>query len=277
MRPRRYGAPVPSDDQCAIADGIGHPVTGMRIAVAGGTGAIGSRIAAALAREGHEVRALSRSAPEYPVDLTTGAGLEAALEDCDVVIDASNGPPSGKARAVLVEGSRRMLAAEERAGVCHHVCVSIVGIEAVPMAYYRVKVQQERVVESAGLPWTIVRSTQFHNLLGALLSAAGRRHVLPAARAQFQPVDVGEAADAVATVATGAPRMSRVTVAGPEVHDLRSLGRMWREATGRRAIEIPIPLPGKLGRALREGQLTCANPDVRGTQTFAAWLQINAK
>ena len=144
------------------------------------------------------------------------------------------------------------------------------------MGYYRVKLEQERIVERAGLPWTIVRSTQLHDLLGAVLSAAGRRHVLPAARAQFQPVGVDEAAAAIAAVATAAPCLARTTVAGPEVHDLRSLGRMWREATGRHAIEIPIPLPGKLGSALREGRLTCANPDVRGTQTFAAWLQANA-
>jgi uncharacterized protein YbjT (DUF2867 family) len=249
----------------------------MRVAVAGGTGTIGRRVAALLARDGHEVRALSRRAHDYPVDLTTGAGLDAALEGCGVVVDASNGPPSGKARAVLVEGSRRLLAAEARAGVGHHVCVSIVGIEHVPMAYYRVKVEQERVVESAGVPWTIVRSTQFHDLLGALLAAAGRRHILPAARAQLQPVDVEEAADAVAAVATRGPSRKRTTVAGPEVHDLRELARMWRESTGRRAIEVPIPLPGKLGRALREGRLTCAEPDVRGTRTFAAWLQENAR
>jgi len=130
----------------------------MRIAVVGGTGTIGRRIAAVLARDGHEVRALSRSAADYPVDLTTGAGVAGALEDCDVVIDASNGPPR-KARAVLVEGSRRMLEIEARARVRHHVCVSIVGIEDVPMGYYRVKVEQERVVENGGVPWTIVRST----------------------------------------------------------------------------------------------------------------------
>jgi uncharacterized protein YbjT (DUF2867 family) len=248
----------------------------MRIAVTGGTGTIGRRVGAVLARDGHEVRALSRRAAEYPVDLTTGAGLEAALEGCDVVVDASNGPPSRKARAVLIDGSRRMLEVERRAGVRHHVCISIVGIDAVPMAYYRVKLEQERVVESGGLPWTIVRSTQFHDLLGVLLSAAGRGHVSPAARARLQPVDVDEVADAVAAVAIASPRLARATVAGPEVHDLRSLGRMWREATGRRTIEIPIPLLGRLGRALRDGALTCANPDVRGKRTFAAWLGTNA-
>jgi uncharacterized protein YbjT (DUF2867 family) len=169
-----------------------------------------------------------------------------------------------------------MLDVEARAGVRHHVCVSIVGIEHVPVGHYRVKVDQERVVESGGVPWTIVRSTQFHDLLGALLAAAGRWHVLPAARARFQPVGVDEAADAVAAAAIDAPRLARSTVAGPEVLELRSLARIWREATGHRAIEIPIPLPGKVGHALRDGRLTCANPDVRGKQTFAAWLRANA-
>jgi hypothetical protein len=107
-------------------------------------------------------------------------------------------------------------------------------------------------------------------------AAAGRLQVGRAARALLPPVDVDAAAAAVASVATDTPRLARTTVAGPEIHDLRSLGRLWRDATGRHAIEIPIPLPGKLGRALREGRLTCTNPDVRGTQTFAAWLRANA-
>jgi uncharacterized protein YbjT (DUF2867 family) len=244
----------------------------MRIAVAGGTGTVGRRLVARLARDGHEVRALSRHAAEHPIDLTTGAGLDAALAGCEVVIDASNGPPSPKARAVLVEGSRRLLDAEQRAGVAHHVCVSIVGIEDVPLAYYRIKLEQERVVEAGGIPWTIVRSTQFHDLVGSLLSAAARILILPAASARFQPIDVEEAAAAIADVASAPPRGSRVNVAGPEVLELRALGRLWREATGRRTLEVPIPLPGKLGRALREGRLTTAEPDVRGQVTFAAWL-----
>jgi uncharacterized protein YbjT (DUF2867 family) len=254
-----------------------HAVNTMRIAVAGGTGTIGRRIVVSLARDGHEVRAFSRSAVDYPVDLTTGAGLDAALQGCEIVIDASNGPPSSKARAVLVDGSRRLLAAERQAGVRHHVCVSIVGIEEVPMAYYRVKVEQERVVEGGGVPWTIVRSTQFHDLLGRLLTALGRWHVMPSGRARFQPVEVGEAAEAVARVAVDPPRLARVTVAGPSVHDLRALGRIWMEVTGRRAVGIPIPLPGRLGRALQDGRLTCANPDVLGIETFAAWVAANTR
>lgn len=243
----------------------------MRIAVAGGTGTVGRHVVACLARDGHEVRALSRHAPEHPVELTTGAGLDAALAGCEVLVDASNGPPT-RARPILVEGSRRLLAAEQRAGVAHHVCVSIVGIEDVALAYYRVKVEQEGVVETGEIPWTIVRCTQFHDLIGALLAAAGRWRVLPGVRARVQPVEVTEAAEAIASVASGPPRRTRVTVAGPEVHELRSLGRQWRDATGRRTLELPIPLPGKLGRALRDGRLTDAEPDVRGQVTFASWL-----
>jgi uncharacterized protein YbjT (DUF2867 family) len=244
----------------------------MRIAVTGGTGTLGRPVAEALRARGHDVRVLSRSAPEYPVDLTTGEGLDAALEGVEVVVDAANGPPSKKAAAVLVDGGRRLLEAEARAGVRHHVCVSIVGIEDVPMAYYRVKVAQERVVEEGGVPWTIVRATQFHDLLAQLLGTAARFFVQPAPGAKFQPVEVGEVAQAVADVAEGEPRRGRLSVAGPEVHELRELGRLWRQASGRRGPAVPFPLPGGAGRALRAGALTAAQPDVRGTTTFASWL-----
>lgn len=249
----------------------------MRIAVAGGTGTIGRRIAASLSRDGHEVRPFSRRSVDHPVDLTTGAGLGAALEGCEVVIDASNGPPMppSRSRQVLVEGSLRLLAAERRAGTRHHVCVSIVGIDRVPLGYYRVKVEQERVVEGGEVPWTIVRCTQFHDLVGGLLAALGRAHVSPLAKARLQPVEVEEASEAVARFAVGPALTKRVTVAGPEVQDLASLAHLWREAAGARTFEVPIPLPGALGRALREGWLTCADPDVRGTRTFADWLQAS--
>jgi uncharacterized protein YbjT (DUF2867 family) len=185
----------------------------MRIAVLGGTGTIGRRIVAVLAAQGHDARPLSRHSAPYPVDLITGAGLDAALEGCDVV------------------------------------------------------------VEGGGLPWSIVRATQFHDLIGALLSAADRYHVLPAAAALLQPVDVEEAAGAVAAVAAGEPRRTRTSVAGPEVLALRRLARIWRDQTRRRVLELPVPLPGRAGRALREGRLTCPEPDVRGTKTFATWLR----
>ena len=173
---------------------------GMRIAIAGGTGTLGSLVAAELTERGHDVRVLSRNAPEYRVDLTTGAGLARALEGCDVVVDASNNS-SRHAAEILVEGSRRLLAAERAAGVGHHVCVSIVGCEQVPMSYFRVKAQQERVTEEGPMPWSIVRATQFHELALATLAAASRWGVLPVPRARLQTVACAEVARLVGDVA----------------------------------------------------------------------------
>jgi uncharacterized protein YbjT (DUF2867 family) len=243
----------------------------MRIAIAGGTGTLGRRVAEELRSRGHEVRVLSRSSPDYRVDLTTGDGLAPAVAGCDVVVDASN-DSSKHAAQTLVGGSRRLLAAGPAAGVRHHVGVSIVGCERVPLGYFRAKAEQELVVERGPVPWSLVRATQFHELVAATLESAGRWRVLPVPRAALQPVACAEVARAVANVAEGAPRLGRVEVAGPEVADVRDLARTWRSATGRRALLLPVPLPGRLGRALRAGALTAERPDVSGTANFAAWL-----
>jgi nucleoside-diphosphate-sugar epimerase len=110
----------------------------MRIAIVGGTGTLGRHVTAELAARGHDVRVLSRGSAQHPVDLVTGQGLAAALDGCAVVIDASNASAPKRAAQVLVEGSRRLLAAEQQAGVSHHVGISIVGCERVPMGYYRI-------------------------------------------------------------------------------------------------------------------------------------------
>lgn len=243
----------------------------MRIAIAGGTGTLGSLVAAELARRGHKVRVLSRSAPEYRVDLTTGSGLAHALAGCDVVVDASNNS-SRHAAQVLVAGTQRLLDAEQAAGVRHHVCISIVGCEQAPMGYYRVKTEQERLAAEGPVPCSVVRATQFHELVLAALTAGGRWGVLPVPRARVQPIACAEVAGAVADVAEGAPGKERIQVAGPEVTDARDLARTWRSVTGRRTVLVPVALPGRLGRALRSGALTDERPDVRGTVTFADWL-----
>jgi uncharacterized protein YbjT (DUF2867 family) len=160
----------------------------MTIAIVGGTGTLGRRqVAAELEARGNQVRALSRHAPEYRVDLATGDGLGPALAGCDVVVDASNSSAKRPA-GILVDGSRRLLEAEVAAGVTHHVCVSIVGCDQVPMGYYRAKMDQERVVGQGAVPWSIVRSTQFHELAGTVLAAAGRWRILPMPRGVLQPV-----------------------------------------------------------------------------------------
>jgi uncharacterized protein YbjT (DUF2867 family) len=233
------------------------------IAVAGGTGVLGTMVVSELRARGHEVRALSRSSSEHPVDLETGRGLQAALAGADVVVNAANGPPSSRAKAVLVEGTKRLLDVSE----AHHICVSIVGIERVPASYYRVKVAQEQVVKTSGRAWSIVRATQFHELIGALLRGPAVRHVRLRSSALLQPVAAREAARAIADVAEGAPRHDTLEVAGPEVLTLSALS----EARGG-GVPLALPLPPRLGRALRAGALTSVAPGVRGTSSFAQWL-----
>lgn len=249
----------------------------MRIAIAGATGSVGAPTAAALAERGHEVRALSRHSDEYPVDLTTGEGLPAALEGCQVLIDASNAGPSEKpARAVLIEGGRRLIEAARDAGVRHHVCISIVGIEQVPIPYYRVKVEQEQLVVDSGLPYSIVRSTQFHSLVTYLFESAARFLVVPGGRPKLQPVDPGDVAVVLADVAEGDPIGGRTSVVGPEVEELGSLAREWKQATGRRVLVGPAPLPPRLGKPLRAGALTDAAAEHHGSVGFAEWLRRTA-
>lgn len=212
----------------------------MRIAIAGGTGTLGRPLTEHLRRDGHEVRVLSRSAAEHPVDLTTGAGLEAALDGVDAVVHAHNG-----GKAVLLGGTQRLL----WAGDAHHVLVSIVGIEDVPFRYYRLKLEQEALVRAGGRPWSIVRATQFHDLMAKLVRFRSR--------ALLQPVDPRDVAEVCARVAVGPPLTGTVQVAGPERLTL----------DGR----VPLLLPPRMGRALRAGALTTATPDVTGTTTWSQW------
>ncbi|MET7368392.1 NAD(P)H-binding protein [Streptomyces sp. NPDC005566] len=245
----------------------------LTIAVVGGTGTLGRGVAGTLRSRGHQVRVLSRRSQEYPVDLTTGEGLDGAPAGCDVVVDASNSTSSKGAARTLVEGSRRLLAAEEAAGVRHHVCVSIVGCERVPFGYYRAKVAQERVVEAGPVDWTLVRATQFHELVAWGFRSMARFGVLVLPRMLLRPMASAELAVAVAGAAEGPALRGRVEVAGPETADVRDLARQWRSVTGSRARMVPSALPGAVGRAVRSGALTLDRPDVTGTTTFADWLE----
>jgi len=243
----------------------------MRIAIVGGTGTLGKHIVSNLAERGHEVRVLSRGSQDFPVDLVSGSGLHAALDGCAAVVDASNASSAKRAEQVLVSGTRRLLTAEQRAGVGHHVCISIVGCDLVPFGYYRVKTEQEQAVERGPVPFSIVRATQFHELASAALAAAGKYRVLPVPRMCLQTVAAAEVASVVADVSEGEPR-GRVQVAGPEVATARDLARTWQTVTGRAALMLPLPVPGRIGRALRSGALTADHADVLGTTTFADWL-----
>ena len=248
----------------------------MRIAIIGGAGTLGGHVTSELIARGHDVRVLSRRSQQYPVDLTSGHGLAAAIEGCAAVIDASNASAPKRAAQVLVEGSRRLLEAEEETGVPHHVGISIVGCERVPMGYYRVKAEQEQVISGGPVPWTLVRATQFHELIDMALTAAARWRIVPIPAGRLQTIAASEVARVVADVAEGEPRRGRVQAAGPQVTTIADLARTWVSATKQRALRVPVPVPGKLGRALRAGALTDPDADVLGQQTFADWLEARA-
>jgi len=146
----------------------------MRIALAGGTGTLGRHVAEELRSRGHQVRVLSRSSPDHRVDLTTGEGLDEALKGCDAVADASNASSAKQAVRTFVEGHATAARRRGDRGVGHHVCVSVIGYDRVPMGYFRIKAEQEPAMESEQVPWTIVRATQFHELLATTLASVGR-------------------------------------------------------------------------------------------------------
>ena len=240
------------------------------IAIIGGAGTVGRHIVTVLQDRGHTVRVLSRSASQYPVDLRTGDGLEAALAGCETVIQAANS--TRDADEVLVNGSRRLAEAAARAGVGHLVGVSIVGIDDLPMSYYRAKLAQEAVMRESDLPVSILRSTQFHELVLGALAMLARRRVSPRAGVPLQPVATAEAATVIADVAGRAPTGMTTTLAGPQIESLSDLARAYNRARPGHRVPIALPMIGAAGRALKRGALTCPDPDHRGTVEFGDWL-----
>lgn len=253
----------------------------MRAAVIGGTGALGRLVVGELARRGDEVRMLSRTAPastvpgtaHHAVDLRTGAGLADALTGVDVVVDAASSQQG--AEALLVGGTRRAIEAGVAAGVGHHVLISIVGCDAVPVGYYRAKADQERVVQAGPIPSTILRATQFHTLLAGALAAAARFGVRPRAAVPLQLLDPQVAAVHLADAVQAGPSGRLPDLAGPRRESAADLADIWARATGRGRIPVRVPLVGAAGRALRSGAL-CAPADGDEGPDFAAWLASGA-
>ncbi|PRQ06056.1 SDR family oxidoreductase [Enhygromyxa salina] len=188
----------------------------MKIVIIGGSGLIGRNLTAELSRQGHEAIAAS---PSSGVNTLTGEGLAEILSGADAVVDVSNSP-SFEDAAVLdffERSGRNLLAAEREAGVKHHVALSIVGADRLEgNGYFRAKVAQERLIKDAGIPFTIVRATQFFEFVATIIEAAvdGNRLVVP--DADFQPIAAADVAAALAEVALASPRNATIEIAGPD-------------------------------------------------------------
>lgn len=242
----------------------------MRVAVAGGTGLVGRYVVEELAAAGQEPVVLARS---RGVDLVTGAGLDAAVAGAGAVVDVSNVTTMSGRRAVSFFDSvgRNLLDAGERAGVRHHVVLSIVGVDRVGLGYYQGKLRQEDVVRNGRTPWTLLRATQFHEFAEQTLDRVPKPFaVVP--RMRTQPVAAREVAQHLVRLVTAPARGMAPELAGPRVeHLVDMVGRLLR-ARHRRRLVLPVRMPGDTGAAMTGDGLLPAGPGPRGTQTFDAWL-----
>ncbi|MGW7208618.1 SDR family oxidoreductase [Streptomyces sp. NPDC054837] len=238
------------------------------ILVTGGTGTLGRLVAERLRADGHEVRVLSRHAQPYAVDLREGgAALDAAVEGVDTVVHCATTQTGGDEKA-----AGNLIAAARRAGVGHLVYISIVGVDRVPFGYYRSKLAVERQVEESGLGWTVLRATQFHDLLVRMFRAMAKSPVMVVpAGVSDQPVEVAEVADRLAGLAAGSPAGRVADLGGPEVRSFESLARAYVKATGRRRAVVNVPLAGKAYRGFRSGGHLAPERAV-GKGTFEEYL-----
>jgi uncharacterized protein YbjT (DUF2867 family) len=243
----------------------------MRIAVAGATGNIGARTVTALEQAGHEAVRISRS---LGVDLITGDGLDAALTGVDAVVDATSYEAADRDDAVAYFGTttRNLLAAEERAGVRHHVLLSIVGVDRIEgNAHYAGKREQERLVTEGPVPWTIVRVTQFHDFAATVTSWTEQDGVATIAPLLVQPIAPADVAAILAEIAADTPQGRYRDVAGPEPHDLVDMARRTNDARGHAVKLVPtwssLLGPEAAGDVLLPGE----NARIAPT-TFDEWL-----
>jgi uncharacterized protein YbjT (DUF2867 family) len=203
----------------------------MRIVVIGGTGLIGSKTVGILRQGGHEVVAAS---PQSGINSITGEGLKEAMAGARVVIDLANSP-SFEDNAVLEffeTSGRNVLAAEAAAGVRHHVALSIVGIDRSDNGYFRAKVAQEKLIVSSGIPYTIIRSTQFLEFLGAIADSSADGNIVRLPPGLFQPIAADDVAAFVADTALAAPRNGIVEIGGPERAPFNELVARYLKAVG---------------------------------------------
>ncbi|CAN7743987.1 SDR family oxidoreductase [Rhizobium sp. LjRoot258] len=188
----------------------------MKIVIIGGSGLIGTKVAALLRNQGHDV---VQASPSTGVNTLTGEGLSGALAGAAVVIDLANSPSFAPADVLsfFKQSTSSLINAEKATGVRHHVALSIVGIERSPdNGYFPGKVAQEDIVKKGGVPYTIVRSTQFMEFLGGIADSATVDKTVHASPGAFQPIAADDVAGFVAEAATGIAANQTIEIAGPD-------------------------------------------------------------
>lgn len=234
----------------------------MNVLVTGGTGILGRHVVQRLRQQGHRARIFSRE-PRGHVDavqgdLKTGANLDRAVAGMDAIVHAATEARRSLRSRGDIAGTRNLINAARQANIKHIVYISIVGIDGVPYPYYRTKVAVEQIVKQGEIPWSILRATQFHDLMETLLHGFSR---VPGVTAipfawKYQPVDAKEVAARLVEVVLDEPRGMLEDFGGPEVRDFKSIAEAWLTARkeDRRLVNLPIPF--KFSRQFAQGVLT---------------------
>jgi uncharacterized protein YbjT (DUF2867 family) len=254
------------------------------ILVTGGTGDLGSKLVDRFAARGDTVRVLSRkprptNAAQRPGpetewaqgDMETGEGLGDAVKGADIVVHAATG--GGTRAKADVPGTRNLLAACNEAGTPHFFYISIVGIEKVPLGYYKAKLECERLIENSGVPWSNLRATQFHLLMDGFLRLFSRVPlILPLPKSfKFQPIETGEVADRMVEEAAKGPVGRLQDIGGPEVLTFGKMAKAWQKARGKSRPIVNVPLMGGVARGYKAGY-NCTPENADGKVTWEEWL-----
>lgn len=245
----------------------------MKIVVIGGSGLIGKKLVAILRQQGHEVLPAS---PSTGVNTLTGAGLAEALAGAQVVVDVANSP-SFEDKAVMEffeTAGRNLMPAEVAAGVKHHVALSVVGTDLLQAAgYFRAKLVQEQLIQSSGIPYSIVRATQFFEFVGAIVQSATDGDTVRLSPAMMQPIVSDDVAAALAKVAVAEPLNGIVELAGPDPIRMDELGRRFLIASRDSRRVITDPSAGYFGTPVNDRSLTPGDHPLLGTTHFDDWLR----
>jgi uncharacterized protein YbjT (DUF2867 family) len=244
----------------------------MKIVVIGGSGLIGTKLVNRLRQKGHEVVAAS---PNSGVNTITGEGLPEALAGAQVVVDVANSPSFEEKAVLFFETSgRNLLAAEAAAGVRHHVALSVVGTDRLPdCGYLRAKLPQERLIKASGIPYTIIRATQFFEFLGAIAAAGTDDKRVRVSNASFQPIAADDVAQAVADAALGSPFNDTIEIAGPERLPLGKLVARYLKATSDPLEVVIDPQARYFGARLDDRSLVPGDNPRLGTIRFEDWFR----
>jgi uncharacterized protein YbjT (DUF2867 family) len=245
----------------------------MKIVVIGGTGLIGSKLVAILRQRGNEVLAAS---PNSGVNTITGEGLDTALVGADLVVDVANSP-SFEDKAVLEffeTSGRNLLAAEAKAGVKHHVALSVVGTDRLAESgYFRGKIAQETLIRTSKIPYSIVHSTQFFEFLGGIVKSAAAGDNVHLSSAFVQPIASDDVATLTADVVLGQPVNGVVEIAGPEKFKMSELVQHYMRLTGDPRTVLADPQTRYFGAILQENTLLPGAGARLGTLGFETWFR----